>query len=108
MTLSKITWSFLTVGLVAPCALEALFFFKIARIEWIPDWLVIALWPGFGFYMGADTGSGSDLAGLWGFSMSVVANGLVYLLVGSLVSLCHRVFPSDEPKLKRKRAQRTE
>jgi hypothetical protein len=85
LSMSKITRSFLTVGLVAPCVLQAFFYFGILRVERMPEWLFIVLWPGFGFYMASD--GGSDLAGLLGFLMSVVANGLAYLLVGSLISL---------------------
>ena len=90
-SLSKITWGFLAVGLSAPCLLQALFYFKILPIERMPDWLFVALWPAFGFYMASDTGGGADLGrATLGFLMSVVANGVVYLLVGSLVSFSYR------------------
>ncbi len=93
LSLSKITWSFLTVGLLAPCLLQAVFYFKILPIERMPDWLFIALWPAFGFYMASDTGGGPDFGrAILGFLMSVVANGLVYLLLGGLVSFSYRRF----------------
>jgi hypothetical protein len=91
LSLSKTTWSFLAVGFLAPCLLQGLFYFKILPIERTPDWLFIALWPAFGFYMASDTGNGPDVGrAILGFSMSVIANALVYLLVGSLVSFSYR------------------
>jgi hypothetical protein len=94
VSLSKISWSFLGAGLFLPCLVQCLFYFKILPIERMPDWLFIALWPAFGFYMASDTGSGADTGrAIFGFLMSVAANGLVYLLVGSLVSFSyHRLF----------------
>jgi hypothetical protein len=89
LSLSKITRTFLTIGLAAPCALQTVFLLRIFQPEQIPEWLFLGLWPGFGFYMAADAGS-SDFSGLLGFLMSVVANGIVYLLVGGLLSLCFR------------------
>ena len=91
LSLSKITRSFLAVGIVAPCLLQALYLFKIVRLEIIPEWVLIALWPGFGFYMAADTGKGPDSGGaVIGFFLSVLANALVYLPLGGLVSLTYR------------------
>ena len=93
LSFSKITWSFLAVGLLAPCLLQGVFYFKILPIERMPDWLFIALWPAFGFLMASDTGGGPDSGReLLGFFMSVVANGVVYLLVGGLVSFSYRRF----------------
>jgi hypothetical protein len=91
LSLSKISWSFLAAGFFVPCLLQGLFYFKIVPIERMPDWLFIALWPAFGFYMASDTGSGVDTGrAIFGFLMSVVANALVYLLVGSVVSFSYR------------------
>ena len=91
LSLSKVTWSFLAVGLLAPCLLQGLFYFRILPIERMPDWLFVALWPAFGFYMASDTGDGSDLGrAILGFLMSVVANALVYMLVGGLLSFSYR------------------
>jgi len=90
-SLSKISWSFLVAGLFAPCLLQGLFYFKMLPIERMPDWLFIALWPAFGFYMASHTGNGPDTgSAIFGFLMSVVANGLLYLLVGGLVSFAYR------------------
>ncbi|HET7107290.1 MAG TPA: hypothetical protein VFI38_10805 [Candidatus Acidoferrum sp.] len=91
LSLSKISWSFLAVGFFAPCTLQCLFYFKILPIERMPDWLFVALWPGFGFFMASDTGNGLDAGkAILGFILSVAANALVYLLVGSLVSFSYR------------------
>jgi hypothetical protein len=90
---SKITWSFLAVGLLAPCTLQGLFYFNILPIERMPDWLFVGLWPAFGFYMASDTGGGPDPGkATIGFLMSVVANAVVYGLVGGLVSFSYRRF----------------
>jgi hypothetical protein len=37
LSLSKISWSFLAVGTLAPCVLQCLFYFKILPIERMPD-----------------------------------------------------------------------
>lgn len=77
-----------------PCLLQSLFYLKILPIERMPDWVFVALWPAFGFYMASDTGNGSDAgSAILGFLMSVVANALAYLLVGGMVSFFyHRLF----------------
>ena len=93
-SLSKITRSFVAVGIVAPCLFQAFYFFGVFPIEKTPEWLLFALWPGFGFYMGAD--GGADLSGFFGFLMSMVANALVYFLVGALISWCYRRFLSSK------------
>jgi hypothetical protein len=59
-------------------------------IEGMPEWLFIALWPAFGFVMAADTGNATDSGAALGFLMSVIANALLYLLVGCLISFIHR------------------
>jgi hypothetical protein len=90
-SLSKITWSFVGIGFLAPLLLEGVFVFKIQSIELIPEWLFFTLWPAFGFLMASDTGGGPDLGKeALGFVMSVAANAIVYLLLGSLVSLFYR------------------
>jgi len=70
-----------------PFMFEALFY--VGMVERIPEWLLVGLWPTFGFVMASDTAGGS---GILGFVMSVVANALVYLLVGWLVSFAYRRF----------------
>jgi hypothetical protein len=93
VSLSKISWSFLGAGLFLPCLVQCLFYFKILPIERMPDWLFIAIWPAFGFYMASDTGNGPDIVrATFGFLMSVVANGLIYLALGALVSFFCRRF----------------
>jgi hypothetical protein len=68
---------------------EALFYVEIVPVDRIPEWLLVAVWPTFGFVMASDTGGGPD-SGMLGFVMSVLANALVYLLVGGLVSFSYR------------------
>jgi hypothetical protein len=87
--LSKISRIFLAAGLFVPCLLNSLFYLKLLPIERVPDWVFIALWPAFGFYLSA--GYGGVAASIFGFIMSVLANGLAYLLVGAFVSFLHRV-----------------
>lgn len=99
LSFSKITWSFLTVGLLAPCLLQCLFYFQILPIERMPDWLFVTLWPAFGFLMASDTGGGPELGReLLGFFMSLVSNGLIYLLVGALVSFGYRRVFQPRPR----------
>jgi hypothetical protein len=91
LSLSKISWGFLATGLFAPCFLYILFYAEVLALERIPEWIFFALWPAFGFYMSSDTGGGADEGSvLFGFVMSVLANGLLYLLVGCLISFIHR------------------
>ena len=74
-----------------PFILEGLFYAGMDPIEWMPEWLYIAIWPAFGFVMASDTRSGAyEGRALFGFVMSVVANALVYLLVGCLISFIYR------------------
>jgi hypothetical protein len=85
------SWGFLVAGFLVPFILEGLFYAGMDPIEWMPEWLFIALWPAFGFVMASDTGSGVDKGrALFGFVMSVLANDLLYLLAGCLISLIHR------------------
>jgi hypothetical protein len=56
------------------------------------EWLLFTLWPAFGFYMASDTGNGGDSGAALGFLMSVVANALLYGLLGVLVSFIYRRF----------------
>jgi hypothetical protein len=62
---------------------EALFYVEIVPADRIPEWLLVGLWPAVGFVMAP----GSDILG---FVMSALANALVYLLVGGLVSFSYR------------------
>jgi len=82
-SLSKISWGFLLAGFFVPFMFEALFYVEIVPADRIPEWLLVALWPTFGFVMAP----GSDILG---FVMSALANALVYLLVGGLVSFSYR------------------
>jgi len=82
-SLSKISKGFLLAGFFVPLAFEAVFYLEIMPLDRIPAWLLVALWPTFGFVMAP----GSDILG---FIMSAIANALVYLLVGGLVSFSHR------------------
>jgi hypothetical protein len=59
-------------------------------IEGMPDWIFFALWPAFGFYVASDTGGANSGRALFGFVMSVLANALLYLLVGCLISFIYR------------------
>jgi hypothetical protein len=88
---SKIVWYFVGVGFFAPCILQILVYLKIVSIALVPEWLFFALWPAFGFYMASDTGNGADVGRIiLGFLMAVVANSLVYLVVGCVVSFIYR------------------
>ena len=93
LSLSRISWGFLAAGILVPCIFESLFYTGMTGmfpIEGMPDWLFIALWPAFGFVMASDTGNATDSGAALGFLMSVVANALLYLLVGVLISFVHR------------------
>jgi hypothetical protein len=93
LSLSRISRRFLLVGFFVPFILEALFYVEIVPADRLPEWLLIALWPAFGFVMASDTGGGPDSGrAILGFVMSVLANALVYLLVGALVSFFYRRF----------------
>ena len=89
LRLSKISWGFLLAGFFVPFIFEAIFYVEIVPADRIPERLLVALWPTFGFVMASDTGFGSG-SGILGFVMSVFANALVYLLVGGVVSLSYR------------------
>ena len=98
LSLSKISKGFLAVGLLIPFVLEGLFYAEVLPPEQIPEWVLFALWPAVGFVMASDTGHGAGLGReLFGFAMSVLANGLLYLLVGGLISFTYRrVFAHEE------------
>ena len=87
----KIVRCFLAVGLLVPCLLQLLYHLG-APIDWMGERLLITLWPAFGFYMASDTGNGGDSGAALGFLMSVVANALLYGLLGLLVSFIYRRF----------------
>ena len=87
----KIVRCFLAVGFLVPCLLELLYYLGMPT-DWIGEWLLIALWPAFGFFMASDTGHGGDSGAALGFLMSVVANALLYGLLGMLVSFIYRRF----------------
>jgi len=91
---NKIAWYFLAIGFLVPCLLQTVFYLGMFRVESMPDWLFLVLWPAFGFYMASDTGSGADTGrAAFGFLMSVVVNALIYGLMGALVAFfCQRVF----------------
>jgi hypothetical protein len=90
-SLSKISWGFLATGFFVPFVLQSLFYTRMLPIEGMPEWIFFALWPAFGFYMASDTGGGANSGReLFGFAMSVVANALLYLLVGCLISFIYR------------------
>lgn len=76
------TRRFLLAGLFVPFIFEALFYVEVVPADRIPEWLLITLWPAFGFVMASDT--------VLGFVWSVIANALIYLLVGSLASFVYR------------------
>ena len=73
-----------------PFVLQGLFSAEVLPLERIPEWIFFALWPAFGFYMASDTGNATDSGAALGFLMSVIANALLYLLVGCLISFIHR------------------
>jgi len=90
-SVSKIVLYFLAAGAVVPCLLQTIFYLEILPIERVPEWLFFALWPAFGFYMGSDTGTGSDGGkAAFGFLLSVIANSFVYGLLGGVVSFFYR------------------
>jgi hypothetical protein len=90
--IDKIVRCFLAVGFLVPCLLELLWYLGMP-IEWMGEWLLFTLWPAFGFVMASDTGSGYDDSGeVLGFLMSVIANALLYGLLGVLVSYIYRRF----------------
>ena len=80
--------------MVVPCLLNALFYLKLLRVEQVPDSLLIALWPAVGFYMSA--GYGDYAQAILGFVLSLLANGLVYWLVGALISFLHQALVRKE------------
>lgn len=85
----KIVRCFLAVGFLVPCLLQLLYYLGMP-IDWMGEWLLFTLWPAFGFYMAADTGNGGDSGAALGFLMSVVANALLYGLLGVLLSFIYR------------------
>lgn len=87
----KIVRCFLAVGFLVPCLLKLLYYLGMP-IERMGEWLLFTLWPAFGFYMASDTGNGGDSGAALGFLMSVVANTLLYGLLGVLVSFIYRRF----------------
>lgn len=86
---SKIARGFLIAGMFIPCLLNGFFYLKLLRTEQVPDWLLMALWPAVGFYFSA--GYGGVAAAILGFVISVLANGVVYWLVGAFISLLHHL-----------------
>jgi hypothetical protein len=89
--IDKIVRYFLAVGFLVPCLLELLYHLGMP-IDWIGEWLLFILWPAVGFVMASDTGYGGDSAAALGFLMSIVANTLLYGLLGVLVSFIYRRF----------------
>lgn len=83
MSLSRVSRAFLATGLVLPCLLNGLLYLKVLPVDRTPLWLLLICWPAVGFYM-------SSNVPVWGFLLSVLANGVVYLLVGISVSCLHR------------------
>jgi hypothetical protein len=71
-------------GLAIPCALDGLFYSKILPLDLLPVWLLLVLWPAFGFYMASN-------APVVGFAVSALANGVIYLLAGVFFSHLHRL-----------------
>jgi hypothetical protein len=53
-------------------------------LDLILVWLLMTLWPAFGFYMSSNTP-------VVGFGVSALANGLIYLLAGIFFSHLHRL-----------------
>jgi hypothetical protein len=89
---------FLAVGFLVPCLLEPLWYLGMP-IEWMGEWLLFTLWPAFGFVMASDTGYGDSGEAL-GFLMSVVANALLYGLLGVLVSFyLSPIFPEKRDQV---------
>jgi hypothetical protein len=86
----KIVRCFLAVGFIVPFLLELLYYLGMP-IDWMGEWLLFTLWPAFGFVMASDTGY-DDSGTVLGFLMSVVANALLYGLLGLLVSFIYRRF----------------
>jgi hypothetical protein len=84
-SIPKMIRVFLVAGVFVPCLLQTVFYLKILPIERMPEWLFVALWPAFGFYMASDTA-------ILGFTLSVLANALVYGLVGTVVLFLYRRF----------------
>ena len=87
--IDRIVRYFLAVGFLVPCLLELLWYLGMP-IDRMGDWLLIILWPAFGFVMASDTGQSSDSDAAIGFLMSVIANALIYGLLGVLVSFIYR------------------
>jgi hypothetical protein len=69
---------FLSTGFVVPFLIE----FLVMLLGGLPGWLILTLWPGYGFVMAAD-----DRQVWFGFFLSIIANVLVYGIVGGLFSL---------------------
>jgi hypothetical protein len=86
---SKIALGFLIAGMFIPCLLNGFFYLKLLRTEQVPDWLFIALWPAFGFYLSA--GYGGVGAAILGFAISVLANGVAYWLIGAFICFLRRL-----------------
>ena len=84
----KIVRCFLAVGFLVPCLLQLLYYLGMP-IDRMGEWLLFTLWPAFGFVMASD---GGDSGAALGFLMSVVANALLYGLLGVLVSFIYRRF----------------
>ena len=79
------------MGGIAPLLLLVVTNLNIIPLERMPDWLMVVLWPAFGFVMAIDTGGFPSTAGIaFGWLMSFVFNILIYGLVGVLVSFLYR------------------
>jgi hypothetical protein len=86
----KIVRYFLAAGFLIPCLLLLVIELGNVKVEGIWQWILLIPWPTSIFLMSAEAGgTGAELIA---FVISMATNGIVYWLLGMVVSFCYRRF----------------
>jgi hypothetical protein len=80
---------FSLAGLLIPCVLFAAMLIGHIKLGGERAWIMLVLWPTLPLLMSAEAGGGMT-GEFVAFSISAVANVLVYALIGALASFIYR------------------